>query len=770
MNRVAQAKLDEKTLALRLMEAKSIKDVDDILAMATKLYGPLKLRPVGDRPNNSGTIRVGSDPALGIVERIVNAIDATLDLGHEEHPSDMPKSPREAAELWFGVPKTGLADMGDTERRKLGETIRVWLDESGDSKRPTVVVDDRGIGQAPRNFPRTLLSLNEGNKVGQPWNSGTYGQGGAVGFGFSEATIIISRRDPRFANEGSDRVGWTIVRRIEDPTAQALPNYQYVVDTSNDVLELDPALFPDLDHGARVIHIGYDLQGWTGPFTTGLWQFLHAALFEPVLPFLLTGKRKKEKSYGSRIIIGNAARLQRPEKARGDLDVAHRDSVKFHLGDRYGSVTFNYWVLRRPPDSESSTDAAASYVRADAAVSMTLFGQRQDALSRAWIKDNAKLPFLYKGMVVQVSADGLTPVAKSEVFASTRERATKSDTLTEIYNRLASVLRNDQILSDLNHEEKERLLAKSTSAASDKIRQRLAQFVKTRLKGLTKPGKGSETEGDGGRRKRIKGGKKANRPTGDAHLPNVPSHLTFAILEKGGKARARSTPIRVYQGGSGYTWVDIDAKNGYLPAHDDDLTFGWGPKNPGTGLRLTMRSELLGGLTRWFFEADGKLTLGEYTFTATLYTPNGVYSDSVVISVIAPPPAKPTKKGSEPETGPDVQWVYEADWPEHNGMDANTVGYVTEDIEETIIWLNRDYAALKKALAARDLTPEAIETRATRYQYPIACALWLQHHELKNTDPRPDDRYEKAEKQRLAEAVLVAIDPDVDIAMEESET
>ena len=102
-------------------------------------------------------------------------------------------------------------------------------------------------------------------------------------------------------------------------------------------------------------------------------------------------------------------------------------------------------------------------------------------------------------------------------------------------------------------------------------------------------------------------------------------------------------------------------------------------------------------------------------------------------------------------------------------MDAVTVGYVTEDEEETIIWLNRDYTALKKSLARRDLTAEAIETRATRYQYPIACALWLQHHELQNTDPRPDEKYEKAEKQRLAEAVLVAIDPDVDVAMEESE-
>lgn len=755
---MVRAKVDEKTLALRLMEAKTLGDVDDILMMAKDLYGPLKQRPVGDRPNNSGTIRVGSDPALGVVERIVNGMDALLDLGHEEHRKDRPTSPRQGAELWFGVPKNGLADMSDEDRRKLGEKIQVWLDESGDPKRPTVVVHDRGIGQPPAGFPTTLVSLNEDNKVGQGWNMGTYGQGGAVTFGFSEATIIISRRHPNFRDGSPDKVGWTIVRRVEDPSAQALPNYQYVVDSSKNVLELDPSLFPGFDHGTRVIHIGYDLQGWTGPFTTGLWQFLHAALFDPVLPFLLTGKRKKEKSYGTRIIIGNAARLQRPDKARGDLDVAHRDSVRFDLGSRYGSVTFNYWVLRRPAESTTTTDPAASYVRADSAVSMTLFGQRQDTQARAWIKDNAKLPFLYKGMVVQVSADGLTPVAKNEVFASTRERATKSDLLTEIYDRLASVLRSDDVLAQLNREEKERLLARSTSASSEKIRQRLAKFVKTRLKDLTKPGKGGVDAGTGGRKK-SRSGTKGHRDTNDAYLHNVPTHLKF-----------KSDVVRLSQGAGGYTWVDIDAKNGYLPAHDDDLTFGWKGRDPGPDVRLTMRSELLGGLSRWFFEADGKAAIGEYEFEATLYTPNGVLSDSVIIKVAVPTEGPKKKEGTEPETGPDVRWVYEEDWGEHNGMDALTVGYVTEDAEQTIIWLNRDYSPLKKALASRDLTPEAIETRATRYQYPIACALWLQHHDLKNTDPRPDEKYEKSEKQRLAEAVLVAIDPDVNVAMEESES
>jgi len=65
---------------------------------------------------------------------------------------------------------------------------------------------------------------------------------------------------------------------------------------------------------------------------------------------------------------------------------------------------------------------------------------------------------------------------------------------------------------------------------------------------------------------------------------------------------------------------------------------------------------------------------------------------------------------------------------------------------------------LDKALKARESTPEQVQTRADRYLFPVACALWLQHHSLKSAEPRPSDGY------LLAESVIIAIDPDVEIA------
>jgi hypothetical protein len=138
--------------------------------------------------------------------------------------------------------------------------------------------------------------------------------------------------------------------------------------------------------------------------------------------------------------------------------------------------------------------------------------------------------------------------------------------------------------------------------------------------------------------------------------------------------------------------------------------------------------------------------------------------------VVPPPePKKAGPGGRELETGPEVHWVHRDDWAEHDGMNASSVGYVTIDEERTDIWVNRHFAPLDQAVSKRGLTAEATETRAERYQYPVACGLWLQQHELEKASPKPDESYLASEMRRLAEAVIVAIDPDVDMADAEAE-
>lgn len=371
-------------------------------------------------------------------------------------------------------------------------------------------------------------------------------------------------------------------------------------------------------------------------------------------------------------------------------------------------------------------------------------------------------------MVVHINANGLTPVGRRELFASTRERATESELRKTIYERTADLLRTDPELKRLNHTEKERLLQRSTAAANDKVRRRLGKFIRTRLQGTVAPGKqrvGSDSRGlvgsgagQGSREGRptvtqVPGTK---RSTDDSHLPHVPTAIAF-----------ESKKVRVAQGRRGYVWVAVDAKNGYLPAHDDGLTISWAGQ--GQSPTVDSRSSLLGGRSRWAVGAGKDVRLGVYEMSVELTTANGTLFASIPVEVVAPPQqASPDQSTPDEDTGPQVQWVYKKDWPVH-GMTAMSVGRVDQDDESTIIWVNRDFDLLARGLASSRLTPEQITTRADRYQYPVACVLWLQQHELKNADPRPDDRYLEAELHRLAEAVLVAMDPDVDLAGMESE-
>lgn len=763
----------ETTLVALLQSARTAKDIEQILQIVTASTG-MAVVPVG-RENNIGTIRMASDPGLAMIERLTNGIDSLLELQVLLHPGSNPKTPQQAAQL-LGVPAGGIQDMTEPERRTLAENLVIALHDSGVKRRPTISVTDRGAGQHASRFAKTLLSLNESNKVSKPYTMGTYGQGGSVTFGFSRYTVILSRRHPALLESGEeDVVGWTVVYEEQtDPTKNILPRYVWVVRPDGSPFTVPGNLFPGFEHGVKVVHVEYDVQGLQGPFTTQMWQFLHATLFEPVLPFIVTGDRpgdpkRKDGTPDTRVVIGNAARLANIASARGDIELGAHDSYRIELGNDYGSVTAEYWALVRPEGSKSTSDAAGSYVNADSAVSLTLHGQRQDAERRTWIKDRAKLPFLYKGLVVHINANGLLPLARRELFASTRERATESELRKIIYEQVADLMRTSDELKALNHEEKERLLKRSTAATNDRVRKRLGKFIKSKLAGTVKPaggGKGTGTgpngpgggfagggiakpkpSGGGG----GTGGKGGGRNTDDSHLPNVPTIITFG-----------SKRLKLMQGHSGYVWVEINAKNGYLPKNDDDLTIDV-DGTEGHGIHLSSRSMLLGGKTRWTFIARADSPLGEYKLRVALQTAHGELVADLPIEVLAAPeePSNP-KGGADEETGPDVRWISKAEWGDE--FDARTVGRVTQDDESTIIWVNRDYDLLAKALGSSSLTAEQIEVRADRYQFPVACGLWLQHHEVSKMDTPPEDEYQKRELHRLAEAVLVAMDPDVDLA------
>jgi hypothetical protein len=101
------SKNDLSTLAKSLWNARTQSQVDECLKMATELNGGLNYRPLGDRPNNAGTVEIPADPTLSSVERITNAIDSIIEL-EVARKGIIPANPQDAARKLLGIPNGGI--------------------------------------------------------------------------------------------------------------------------------------------------------------------------------------------------------------------------------------------------------------------------------------------------------------------------------------------------------------------------------------------------------------------------------------------------------------------------------------------------------------------------------------------------------------------------------------------------------------------------------------------------------------------------------------
>src|SRR5688572_11025554 len=134
-----------RKLSERVFEIRTNDDLQGWLHDVDKELGGISWVPLGGIPNNVHTVEVASDPALALVERPTNSIDAPLDLkAREQRETATP--PPESAKKRGKVPAGGLSTMKEDERRQLADLIRVTMIESDVGDQPTIVIQDAGMG------------------------------------------------------------------------------------------------------------------------------------------------------------------------------------------------------------------------------------------------------------------------------------------------------------------------------------------------------------------------------------------------------------------------------------------------------------------------------------------------------------------------------------------------------------------------------------------------------------------------------------------------
>jgi hypothetical protein len=269
--------LNNRELFLRLVQAESVDEVKELLKKEGYWDVPSLWRDYGNDASNARIFINQQDSADGaLVEKITNAVDALLIRECQrrgidpESSSDTPASISDAAKDYFDVRGGTLESAWDSEIGELQDLISIVA--SGDKKNPCLHIIDKGVGQTPKCFPDTLMSLGRGNKNKIRFVQGQYDMGatGVVTFcGDEGIQLILSRRDPKVAeierklaeksglaiDSSSDSWGFTITRIFppkEDEKNEVLrylapigaPNGE-VLSFSGEPLDILPGKFPD---------------------------------------------------------------------------------------------------------------------------------------------------------------------------------------------------------------------------------------------------------------------------------------------------------------------------------------------------------------------------------------------------------------------------------------------------------------------------------------------------------------------------------------------
>jgi hypothetical protein len=465
------------------LAARTMADVDVLEGMLGKA-ALTKYRFLGDQEANWSSISSPADATSVLFERPTNMFDAVIEREAEVRDrKDLP-SPAAAASTFFGVPRDGLREMGQADRERVASECLIQVLDSDDSKRrPTFAFRDHGIGLAPGEMPETILSLQRSNKLRKPYTNGIFGKGGSSTDAFSDATIIVARKQPALLNGGEDRIGVAVVREAEAED-MGLPFLRYLVGDDKLPYSVPGSSHPDFEPGVYVAHINYQagkmgVQNWTNE--ESIYAFAETILFAPTLPYLLEDARSGDANVrpaerGPSVLSGLGQRLEGLKA--GDGTIRDRSGWQTVRVAGVGEVRLRWWLF--DDLDKRRTRVAKGYV-----VVFTTNGQ----IHHAW--DNARLQQLVEGrrrvgqrLFAQVDCDGIPPRKRAKVFDSFRAQVRRGPEGRALEEAIADALAEDPDLNDAETQLIKETLASTAQRVSAAFRKRLNQALRAKVPGL----------------------------------------------------------------------------------------------------------------------------------------------------------------------------------------------------------------------------------------------------------------------------------------------
>jgi len=661
-------------------------------------------RPVGDNDNNLATINMSSDPAGGVIERITNALDAVLEREwiQRGEPTNV-SSPRAAVEDWFGIPDGRLGPIPTKDLRKYDEIaskVEVTLRASDRQDKPTVDVRDYGVGMLPEEFAESILSLNKNRKLRKLFLAGAFGQGGSTALAYSPLTLICSRRIS--TDKSVNPFSFTIVRfNPGNPNVDKHGVYEFLVDAATGhpfVVDLPEDEFPP---GTLVRHITMDIGKYSAVMTapTGsLWFLTHNYLFDPVLSFRISDERK-ENGASNRTVTGNHRLLTQGKYTQ------YSRSATLTFGD--GSVTLTWWVLSA--EGENARGRITQYAMVSKPVIVTYNGQKQGDFPNTLIKDDLKLPYLDRYLIVHVDCDSLDAESRRQLFPTTREALRDTPIGDDLRNLVVETLAGDSELKRLDKERKQRYLTQDDQGAIDNIRRRLAR----RVKAFT-------TGGGTGRTPVV-------QPPNDSP-PGPGNRIPIPVQDPPTYIRiTNQQPRKIYEGRSFTLQFETDARPEYFLNPDDFIAV---ITPPSVG-RYSGTTNVKGGYGVTYFRASEEIEIGTKGEIALEVRPprSSSLSTSVAVEVVALPKSAGPGPGNLQMPNINPRWVSDGDafWLD-NQWDKSSVAFVNEEEDSIDIFVSADNEKLSGLIArAQRLGEKEVESIKNVYLEHISFFALLEN-------------------------------------------
>lgn len=467
-----------KKLALSLLHADSVLEVEKILREQGFWDDPNAWRLLGDRDGNWATIgNQAARPEAALVEKLINSVDARL-MNECLVQGINPESPKAPASMKHAI--SVLIDGADvssaseasiakwTSKKQLEQARHITLAVTGKMPKDgsaCLTIVDSGEGQTPSKFPDTFLSIDKNNKLRIPFVQGKFNMGGtgALRSCTHGIQVILSRRNPAILTKWrgtgkawdsndprDDQWGFTVVRRefpqgnageIRNsvfrylaPVTSGTEKHQ-VLSFASDTLQL----FPDDDrpyereasYGTAIKLFEYDMKGFRSRALSELLPRLEVLLPNVALPIRMhecRGYGGKKGSYATNL-VGLTVRLG--ENKGENLEEGYPTSVSFVVKGE--AMTADIFAFKPGRDKNYRTVEGIIF----SMNGQTHGYERKNFFQRAKVG----MGRLANSLLIVVDCTHISVGARENLFMNSRDRLSDGELAKEIIESLEDSVR-----------------------------------------------------------------------------------------------------------------------------------------------------------------------------------------------------------------------------------------------------------------------------------------------------------------------------------------